>query len=99
MFSLDGKPQENTGRTIGAALCYTGDYRLKINTDDGDYHHFFAGMDEEGASFRLKKGEVFRTPPLALTYSEEGLGGAAVISINGDGTINWPMETNFARYC
>ena len=77
MFSLDGKPQENTGRTIGAALCYTGDYRLKINTDDGDYHHFFAGMDEEGASFRLKKGEVFRTPPLALTYSEEGLGGAS----------------------
>ena len=23
MFSLDGKPQENNGRTIGAALCYT----------------------------------------------------------------------------
>jgi len=24
MFSLDGKPQENSGRVIGAALCYSG---------------------------------------------------------------------------
>ena len=77
MFSLDGKPQENSGRTLGAALCYTGDYKLKINTDDGDFHHFYAGIDEECASYKLKKGEVFRTPPLALTYSEEGLGGAS----------------------
>ena len=26
MFSLDGKPQENHGRVIGAALCYSGNY-------------------------------------------------------------------------
>ena len=30
MFSLDGKPQENTGRVIGAALCYSGNYKLQI---------------------------------------------------------------------
>lgn len=42
MFSLDGKPQENTGRVIGAALCYTGNYKLKIDTDDSDYHQFYA---------------------------------------------------------
>ena len=99
MFSLDGKPQENTGRTIGAALCYTGDYRLKINTDDGDYHHFFAGMDEEGASFRLKKGEVFRTPRWRSLTRKRDWAAQAVISINGDGNINWPMETSPARYC
>ena len=29
MFSLDGKGQENSGQVIGAALCYSGNYRLK----------------------------------------------------------------------
>src|SRR5699024_5115034 len=29
MFSLDGKPRENTGRVIGAALCYSGNYNIK----------------------------------------------------------------------
>ena len=30
MFSLDGKGQENQGAVIGAALCYSGNYRLKV---------------------------------------------------------------------
>lgn len=40
MFSLDGKPRENEGRVIGAALCYSGNYKLRIDTDESDYHHF-----------------------------------------------------------
>ena len=77
MFSLDGKPQENTGRVIGAALCYTGNYKLKIDTDDSDYHQFYAGINEENSSYMLSKKEVFRTPAVALTYSNEGLSGAS----------------------
>ncbi len=77
MLSLDGKPQENTGRTIGAALEYSGNYKLFIDTDDSDYHHFFAGINEEYSAYNLKKGESFVTPPLALTYSEEGLSGVS----------------------
>ena len=34
MFSLDGKGQENKGDVIGAALCYSGNFQLKIDTDD-----------------------------------------------------------------
>ena len=30
MFSLDGRPQENTGNVIGAALCYSGNYKLRM---------------------------------------------------------------------
>ena len=30
MFSLDGQPRENSGRVIGAALCYGGNYKLGI---------------------------------------------------------------------
>ena len=77
MLSLDGKPQENTGRTIGAALEYSGNYKLFIDTDDTDYHHFFAGINEENSTYNLKKGESFVTPPLALTYSDEGLSGVS----------------------
>ncbi len=77
MFSLDGQPRENTGSTIGAALCYTGNYKLRIDTDDSEYHHFFAGINEDNSTYNLKKSEVFRTPELALTYSDEGLSGTS----------------------
>lgn len=77
MFSLDGKPQENCGRTIGAALCYSGNYKLRIDTDDSEYHQFYAGINEENSAYHLKKGEVFATPALALTYSGEGASGCS----------------------
>ena len=77
MFSLDGRPRENAGAVIGAALCYSGNFKLRIDTDESDYHHFFAGINEENSAYRLRRGETFRTPVLALTYSREGLSGAS----------------------
>ena len=77
MFSLDGRPRENSGAVIGAALCYGGNYKLRIDTDESDYHHFFAGINEENSAYNLPRGEVFATPALALTYSREGLSGAS----------------------
>ncbi len=77
MLSLDGKPREESGRTIGAALCYSGNYLLRIDTDHSSYHHFFAGINDENSEYHLAPGEQFVTPVLALTYSEEGTGGAS----------------------
>lgn len=77
MFSLDGRPMENSGRVIGAALCWSGNYKLRIDTNNKRLHHFFAGINEEHSDYELKSGESFTTPELALTYSEEGLGGAS----------------------
>ena len=77
MFSLDGKPQENAGRVIGAALCYSGNYELRIDTRDTDYHQFYAGINPDNSSYKLEPKEVFKTPELALTYSDEGLSGAS----------------------
>ena len=77
MFSLNGKGQENTGAVIGAALEYSGNYKLKTVTDDTEYHYFFAGINEQNSEYHLKKGETFKTPALALTYSDEGLSGAS----------------------
>jgi len=77
MFSLDGKGQENQGAVIGAAICYSGNYRLRVVTDDTDYHYFFAGINEDNSEYHLKRGETFRTPALALSYSEQGLSGVS----------------------
>ena len=77
MFSLDGRPRENEGRVIGAALCYGGNYKLRVDTRDDECHHFFAGINEENSAYVLEGGETFVTPELALTYSNEGLSGAS----------------------
>lgn len=77
MFSLNGRGQENVGDVIGAALVYSGNYKLKTVTDETEYHYFFAGINGDNSEYHLKKGETFRTPALALTYSSEGLSGAS----------------------
>lgn len=77
MVSLDGKPRENSGRVIGAAVCYSGNYKIKINTHDWEYHDIFGGINEENSEYNLKKGEVFQTPSFAITYSNEGLSGVS----------------------
>lgn len=77
MFSLDGKGQENTGRVIGAALCYSGNYKLRAVTDDSEYHQFFVGIDSYNSEYHLQKGETFTTPITAFSYSNEGLSGVS----------------------
>ncbi|MCQ2138772.1 MAG: alpha-galactosidase [Bacteroidales bacterium] len=77
MISLDGKPQENSGRVIGAALCWPGNYELAFHTTDEDFHHFLAGICPDNAAYTLEPKETFVTPELALTYSEQGLSGVS----------------------
>ena len=77
MLSLDGKPQENYGRTIGAALCWSGNFELRINTTNKSEHHLYAGIDPQAAQYILEPRQVLETPHLSLTYSEEGMGGVS----------------------
>ena len=77
MFSLDGKGQENNGDVIGAALCYSGNYQLKVETDDTEFHYFFAGINPDNSAYHLKKGETFTTPKVAFSFSKCGLSGVS----------------------
>ena len=77
MFSLDGKGRENSGNVIGAALCYSGNYQLKVETDDTEFHYFFAGINPDNSEYHLKKGETFTTPKVALSFSKCGLSGVS----------------------
>ena len=77
MFSLDGRPEENKGRVIGAALCWSGNYELRIDTDNEYCHNLMAGICSEASEYILDPGQTFISPHLALTYSEEGMSGAS----------------------
>lgn len=77
MLSLDGQPQENAGRTIGVALCWSGNFELRINTTNKSEHHLYAGVDPQAAQYTLEPKQVFATPHLALTYSEKGMSGVS----------------------
>jgi len=75
MLSLDGRPQELTGRTIGLALCWSGNYELRVNTISHKEHHVYAGINPLSSEYVLEPKEVFETPHLAMAYSAEGMGG------------------------
>ena len=77
MLSLDGKPQEHQGRTIGAAFCWSGNFEIRINTTTKHEHHLYVGIDPQASQYVLGSKEVFCTPRLALTYSTEGMGGVS----------------------
>ena len=77
MLSLDGEPQEAWGRTIGAALCWSGNYEIRINTNNKKEHHVYAGIDPQSSEYVLDGGMSFTTPHLALTFSASGMGGAS----------------------
>lgn len=74
MISLDGKARENSGRVIGAVLCWPGNYQLRVDCVSPYNYGFFAGIDNENADYTLKPQEVFVTPELAVTYSTQGIG-------------------------
>src|SRR5574344_726243 len=77
MFSINGKAQENTGKVIGAALCWNGNYELRVNTPDCYTHQIYAGICPDASEYTLEPGEVFTTPRLALTLSDEGMSGVS----------------------
>jgi len=78
MISLDGPARENEGRVFGAALCYSGNFRITIDTDESDYHQYFAGINPDNSAYHLKKGETFTTPRSAYTYSSVGTNGVSL---------------------
>ena len=77
LLSLDGQPQEQTGRTIGLALCWSGNFELRVNTISHKEHHIYAGIDPLSSEYILEPKEIFETPHLAITYSDKGMGGVS----------------------
>ena len=77
MISLDGVPQENYGRVFGAALCWSGNFEIRVAATDEKGFHFYAGIDPMASEYVLSPKQTFTTPHLAYTYSDEGMGGVS----------------------
>lgn len=77
MVSLDGAPQENSGRVLGAALCWSGNFEMRLAATDGNGYHLYAGIDPQASEYILAPKQTFTTPHLAFTYSTEGMGGVS----------------------
>ena len=77
MIALDGVPQENYGRVLGAALCWSGNFELRVAATDEKGFHFYAGIDPMASEYVLEPKNLFATPHLAYTWSNEGMGGVS----------------------
>ena len=96
MLSLDGRPQELTGRTIGLALCWSGNFELRMNTISHREHHVYAGIDPTASEYILDPKQPFETPHLAMAYSNEGQSGVSRIFHNWarrEGMLHRGMNT------
>ena len=74
ILSLDHPAQENSGRCIGGALAWSGNYKLSFEVDERDYLSLLAGINPFMSSYTLDKGERFETPKFLFTYSTDGQG-------------------------
>jgi len=77
MLSLDGKPDGKTGAAVGAALCWGGNFEMRINHLSKDYIALFAGICPENSEYHLQAGKTFATPHLVYTWSCQGTGGVS----------------------
>ena len=77
MIAPDGVPQENHGRVLGAALCWSGNFEIRVAATDEKGFHFYAGIDPMASEYVLEPKRVFSTPHLAYSYSNEGMGGVS----------------------
>ena len=76
MLSLDGRPQEESGKVFGGVLAWSGNYKLKLDVRNTALN-IIAGMNEESSQYILEPKETFVTPEFAMTYSTNGKGGVS----------------------
>ena len=74
ILSLDHPAQENSGRCIGGALAWSGNYKLSFEVDERDYLSLLAGINPFMSAYTLDRGERFETPKFLFTYSADGRG-------------------------
>ena len=76
MLSLDGRPQEESGKVFGGVLAWSGNYKLKLDVRNTALN-IIVGMNEESSQDILEPKETFVTPEFAMTYSTNGKGGVS----------------------
>ena len=72
---VDCDANENFGDAYGFVLVYSGSFSAEIDVDAYSRTRVVTGINPENFEWKLTPGEVFQTPEVMLTFSENGLGG------------------------
>ena len=63
---------ENSGEVYGFSLVYSGNFLAQVEVSTHDITRVMLGINPEGFSWKLEKGESFTTPEAVLVYSDKG---------------------------
>jgi len=73
VLSLDGAPQENTGRVLAGSLAWSGSFRFAFDNFATGLRAV-CGVNSFASAYHLKAGEGFTTPTMIWAWSDQGLG-------------------------
>lgn len=76
-LALNGPADENQGEVLVGTLGWTGNFSFVFEVDQLNHLRVISGINPYASSYRLKPGEVFRTPDFYFTYSFQGKGQAS----------------------
>lgn len=76
---------EEQGRCLGVSFVYSGEFLVEAEKDQTGATRLICGINPENFTWKLEKGECFKTPQTIMTYSEIGL---TKLSHNLHNTIN-----------
>lgn len=77
LLSLNEKAHENRGEVLLGTIGWTGNFSFTFEVDNGNDLRILSGINPYASEYRLKPGELFRTPDFYFTYSTEGTGRAS----------------------
>jgi alpha-galactosidase len=73
VLSLDGQPQENSGRVLAGSLAWSGSFRFAFDNFATGLRAV-CGVNPFASTYHLKAGEKFTTPTMIWAWSNHGLG-------------------------
>ena len=73
VLSLDGQPNETSGRVLAGSLAWSGSFQCAFE-DSGRTVRALCGINPFDSAYQLKPGETFRTPTMIWAWSTNGLG-------------------------
>lgn len=71
---LDAPVSEDQGTVLMGTLAWTGNFRYVFEVDNDNELRVVAGVNPDAARYKLDRGQVFTTPELVFTLSDQGVG-------------------------
>ena len=73
LLGIDGPVDESSGRVLGGTLAWSGSFQFAFD-HTGSTLRALCGVNPFASAYHLKPGEVFTTPAMIWTWSDQGVG-------------------------